>query len=328
LTVLRSDFKCQKEDCEKNQIEYDSIDIQKEKELEEVHNVYEMNKQLALQQVENKFKKRSDALKERIKTNGEALSRDGSYLLTFNEDVNDQKRKWDSSKAEVEEWRTFSQVQNGVCGALLPGNHRKQQNELAGAKISLKHTKKVIYDTLADLMNDLKAGFDSVEEFIIHGMNMTQILCILTALNNHGVAYNPEFHYDNKWIATTRKTLKGSTKESKVLLACRMIRTLTPSGEQLSDYVRGIENDAMKDLLDSHDEEDSMTLSSQKRKPFFDRKYATAVEQELQESAKKRTRSETQTSPTKPSPVEDPEPIIYQDEYANITWQFKTPEKP
>lgn len=168
-------------------------------------------------QIESKYAERSEFLKARITTYGEQLNKDAAYLITYDEDVNDVKRKWDSSKDDVKEWRTFSKVQNDVCGVSLSSEYDcKQQEDLAGAKIPLEVTKKVIYNMLTDIVCGLQVGFDSIEEYIIHAMHADQISCILNSLNNHGIACNPKFYSDKKLITTTRKKSKGNSKENKI----------------------------------------------------------------------------------------------------------------
>ena len=320
MEVLRRDFESLSEQVDNDQIKFDKVDDEKEKMKEEVEKQFDMEKQLALRQVESDYKERSELLKSRIVTNGERLNKDAAYLTTYDEDVNDLKRKWDSSKDDLEDWRKFCEVQNGLCGVSLTEYDRKQQEDLAGAKIPLEDTKKVIYDTLTDLVRGLQVDFDSIEEYIIHAMSEDQISNILNGLSNHGIAHNPKFYSDKKWIATTKKKGGKSKKESKILFACRMIRTLTPSDEQLSDYVSDIESKQ----LQSFDETEAMTLSSRKRKPVFDRDYTASVQQKFQESATKRARcefQENQRTPSKPAPADDS-----QNESATMTWQLKTPD--
>ena len=228
MEVLRRDFESLSEQVDNDQIKFDKVDDEKEKMKEEVEKQFDMEKQLALRQVESEYKERSEFLKARIVTNGERLNKDAAYLITFDEDVNDLKRKWDSSKDDLEDWRKFCEVQNGLCGVSLTEYDRKQQEDLAGAKIPFEDTKKVIYYTLTDLVRGL------------HAMSEDQISNILNGLSNHGIAHNPKFYSDKKWIATTNKRKGKSKKENKIQFACRIIRTLTPSDEQLSDYVSDI----------------------------------------------------------------------------------------
>mmetsp|Transcript_16270 Transcript_16270/g.18856 ORF Transcript_16270/g.18856 Transcript_16270/m.18856 type:complete len:154 (-) Transcript_16270:96-557(-) len=150
----------------------------------------------------------------------------------------------------------------------------------------LEVTKKSVYDTLTNLAEVLE-----VEEFIVRRMHQNQISSILTALHNHGVGCNPDYYCkDKKWIATVRKR-----KEDTVLLACRLIRCLTtPSGEQLSEYVLKIENDAMERLLESNDDAKKSTTFASRKRPLFDQKFVASLEKKLEQSAQKRAR--------KPSP--------------------------
>jgi hypothetical protein len=89
LEVLRRDFESLSEQVDNDQIKFDKVDDEKEKMKEEVEKQFDMEKQLALRQVESEYKERSEFLKARIVTNGERLNKDAAYLITYDEDVND-----------------------------------------------------------------------------------------------------------------------------------------------------------------------------------------------------------------------------------------------